>query len=340
MAFDTYKGSKHMKLNLFWIVSFCLGILLLIFTVVASINFFQKNNSLSENTISNNDYNIDTGITPINFRNVIVSNSDKDNGIIKIIGSSEPAKLIVLLNNNERLKQIESNSEGIWEVDVPLDSINIMAIEMVMFYDNETSIRGDETLYSVPPPKKNIEINNLNKIEDLKNIGSFELNTLVMLTAPGGPSRIIQSPFKQKLSDGPLAMGALDYDDSGGVIFSGSTKEAGLVKVYAGEILVGETRVEAGGRWNFIAGNLLPIGTYFISAELVKDEAVEARISVPFERMAPTLKKEQASSPSVIHGLQSWQLSRPLLGGGIQHTVIFSPKLEVEEVVPFINVTE
>ena len=95
MAFDTYKGSKHMKLNLFWIVSFCLGILLLIFTVVASINFFQKNNSLSENTISNNDYNIDTGITPINFRNVIVSNSDKDNGIIKIIGSSEPARLIV-----------------------------------------------------------------------------------------------------------------------------------------------------------------------------------------------------------------------------------------------------
>lgn len=49
-------------------------------------------------------------------------------------------------------------------------------------------------------------------------------------------------------------MGALDYDDSGGVIFSGSTKEAGLVKVYAGEILVGETRVEAGG-----VGILLPV---------------------------------------------------------------------------------
>ncbi len=35
------------------------------------------------------------------------------------------------------------------------------------------------------------------------------LISLVMLTAPGGPSRIIQSPFNQTPSDGPLAMSVL-----------------------------------------------------------------------------------------------------------------------------------
>jgi len=116
----------------------------------------------------------------------------------------------------------------------------------------------------------------------------------------------------------------LDYDDSGGVIFSGTTDEAGLVKVYAGEILVGETRVGAGGRWNFIAGNLLPVGKYYISSELVQDEVVAARIDVPFVRMAPSTEKETAGLPAVVYDLESWQISRPLLGGGIQHTVIFA----------------
>jgi hypothetical protein len=161
-----------------------------------------------------------------------------------------------------------------------------------------------------------------------------------MLTAPGGPSRIIQSPFNQTPSDGPLAMSALDYDDSGGVIFSGTTNEAGLVKVYAGEILVGETRVEAGGRWNFIAGNLLPVGKYYISSELVKDEAVAARIDVPFVRMMPLTSKEKTILPRVVYDLESWQISRPLLGGGIQHTAIFASEQKVLDTETAIEITE
>jgi hypothetical protein len=135
-------------------------------------------------------------------------------------------------------------------------------------------------------------------------------------------------------------MSVLDYDDSGGVIFSGTTDEAGLVKVYAGEILVGETRVGAGGRWNFIAGNLLPVGKYYISSELVQDEVVAARIDVPFVRMAPSTEKETAGLPAVVYDLESWQISRPLLGGGIQHTVIFASEQKVEETKTAIEVIE
>jgi hypothetical protein len=325
-----------MKLNYFWILSAGLGIILVLFVALSSVKFFQNNSNSIDNKVTNNDYKVDTGITPINFSNVSISN----NKIISIEGTSEPDRLIVLLNNNKRINQIESNNEGIWEADVLLDNQNIMAIEVVMFYSGDISIRGDETLYSIPSVIKN-NINNQSVVtENSYDHRDKELNILVMLTAPGGPSRIIQSPFNQTPSDGPLAMSALDYDDSGGVIFSGTTNEAGLVKVYAGEILVGETRVEAGGRWNFIAGNLLPVGKYYISSELVKDEAVAARIDVPFVRMMPLTSKEKTNLPRVVYDLESWQISRPLLGGGIQHTVIFASGQKVLDTETAIEVTE
>ena len=324
-----------MKLNYFWILSAGLAIILVLFITLSSVKFFQNNSNSIDNKVTNNDYKVDTGITPINFSNVSISN----NKIISIEGTSEPDRLIVLLNNNERINQIESNDEGFWKVDVLLDNQNIMAIEVVMFYNSEVSIRGDETLYSIPSIIKNNN-NQLFGTESLYNNRGEELNMLVMLTAPGGPSRIIQSPFNQTPSNGPLMMSALDYDDSGGVIFSGTTDEAGLVKVYAGEILVGETRVEAGGRWNFIAGNLLPVGNYYISSELVKDEVVVARIDVPFVRMLPSTEKEKTSLPRVVYDLESWQISRPLLGGGIQHTVIFASEQKVEETETVVDITE
>jgi hypothetical protein len=324
-----------MKLNYFWILSAGLAIVLVLFIALSSVKFFQNNSNSIDNKVTNNDYKVDTGITPINFSNVSISN----NKIISIEGTSEPDRLIVLLNNNERINQIESNDEGFWKVDVLLDNQNIMAIEVVMFYNSEVSIRGDETLYSIPSIIKNNN-NQLFGTESLYNYRDEELNMLVMLTAPGGPSRIIQSPFNQTPSNGPLEMSALDYDDSGGVIFSGTTDEAGLVKVYAGEILVGETRVEAGGRWNFIAGNLLPVGNYYISSELVKDEVVVARIDVPFVRMLPLTEKEKTSLPRVVYDLESWQISRPLLGGGIQHTVIFASEQKVVETETVVDITE
>ena len=325
-----------MKLNYFWILSAGLGIILVLFVALSSVKFFQNNSNSIDNKVANNEYKVDTGITPINFSNVTISN----NRIISIKGTSEPDRLIVLLNNNKRINQIESNNEGIWEADVLLDNQNIMAIEVVMFYSDDISIRGDETLYSIPSVIKN-NINNQSVVaENSYDYRDKQLNILVMLTAPGGPSRIIQSPFNQTPSDGPLAMSALDYDDSGGVIFSGTTNEAGLVKVYAGEILVGETRVEAGGRWNFIAGNLLPVGKYYISSELVKDEAVAARIDVPFVRMMPLTSKEKTNLPRVVYDLESWQISRPLLGGGIQHTVIFASGQKVLDTETAIEVTE
>ena len=60
-----------MKLNYFWILSAGLGIVLVLFVSVSSVNFFQNNSNSLDNKVTNNEYKVDTGITPINFSGVI-----------------------------------------------------------------------------------------------------------------------------------------------------------------------------------------------------------------------------------------------------------------------------
>jgi len=199
-------------------------------------------------------------------------------------------------------------------LDVEADPDAIMVIEIVMFVEGGLNVRGDETVFRIPVPTQNND-------EDT----TANRAALIMVTAPGGPTRIVQTPFGGSPTDGPLTMGPIDYDDSGGVIFSGTTEEEGRIRIYAGPQRIGETRVGAGGRWNFIIGSL-PMGEYEIAAELIKSDGIKARVSVPFERLAPSRNSEASIVPDVRFEPFRWQVRRSLLGGGAQYTAIFAPQ--------------
>lgn len=72
----------------------------------------------------------------------------------------------------------------------------------------------------------------------------------------------------------------------GGTIFVAGQASPGLsVRVYAGDILLGDTRASEGGRFLVEAKRDLPVGSYVIRADVLgKDGAVVARAAVPFER--------------------------------------------------------
>jgi len=194
-----------------------------------------------------------------------------------------------------------------------------------MFVEGGLSVRGDETIYRLPVPRKKDEAKKGQTTSDL---------ALIMVSVPGGPSRIVQSPFGGSPTNGPLTMGPIDYDDSGGVILSGTTEAEGRVRIYAGGEAFGETRVGAGGRWNFIAGNLLPRGEYPLSAELINPDGVKARVSVPFVLLPPSKNNTQSISslPDVKYEPFRWQVRRALIGGGHQTTAIFAP-IEAEALI-------
>ncbi|NMG41523.1 LysM peptidoglycan-binding domain-containing protein [Chelativorans sp. ZYF759] len=69
------------------------------------------------------------------------------------------------------------------------------------------------------------------------------------------------------------------------VFVAGHAEPGRFVRVYANEILLGETRASEGGRFLIEARVDLPIGDYIIRADLLgSDGSVIARAAVPFER--------------------------------------------------------
>jgi len=292
-----------------------LALALLLLVAVQATSFLSSAPGLSEDNPkpANKAENApDTGILPVIFRTINEYGAPADKQL-RLSGTSEPEAVLILLNRNQRLRQIKADEDGNWGIDVRAEPSEIMVLEMVMFVEGGLNVRGDETVFRVPVPSHNGDENAISK------------PALIMITAPGGPTRIIQTPFGGSPTDGPLTMGPIDYDDSGGVIFSGTTEEEGRVRIYAGPSAIGETRVGAGGRWNFIAGSM-PLGEYEIAAELIKTDGVKARVSVLFERLPPSQNSEASINPDIRYEPFRWQVRRQLLGGGAQYTAIFAPK--------------
>ncbi|RKQ70731.1 hypothetical protein DES40_0030 [Litorimonas taeanensis] len=270
------------------------------------------------------------GVRPTVFTDI----SEVTNGLNKLLrisGSAEPNSVIVILDRGERLRQIRSDEDGNWRVALETDDDQPMVIEAVLFNEGGVTVRGDETIYRVVLPGEAKPV-----IVDDTVVIEAELvprPTLIMVSAPGGPTRIVRSPFGGSPTNGPLTMGPIDYDDAGGVIFSGTTSEEGRVRLYANDAAIGETRVGAGGRWNFIAGRMLPRGEYDVRAELIRTNAERIHVTVPFELLPPTNSQVPAGIPMVRFEPFRWQLRRELLGGGTQSTVIFAP-IEADPIIP------
>lgn len=306
-----------MKSRLIWMIATGLILALLLLAAVQATSFLSNTPSVTEDipVTSVSVDPADTGLSPVIFRTVS-EYAGATGRQMRVDGTSEPEAVLIVLNRNQRLRQIKSDENGNWGLDINVDPAATMVLEIVMFIDGGLNVRGDETVYRIPVP-----IGNEGEDED----DVPEKLALIMVTAPGGPTRIVQTPFGGSPTDGPLTMGPIDYDDSGGVIFSGTTEEEGRVRIYAGPSAIGETRVGAGGRWNFIAGNM-PLGEYEIAAELIKSEGIKARVSVPFERLAPSQNKEISVVPDIRYDPFRWQVRRQLIGGGTQYTAIFAPQ--------------
>ena len=70
------------------------------------------------------------------------------------------------------------------------------------------------------------------------------------------------------------------------IFVAGSSEPGRMIRAYANEIVLGETRVSSGGRFLVEAERNLPVGNYIIRADVLDSDGVKviARAAVPFER--------------------------------------------------------
>jgi hypothetical protein len=230
---------------------------------------------------------------------------------LRLSGESEPGATISIEERGTSLQSVEARQDGKWTTVLDIADKDMMAIELVVDVGSGAKIRSDETLYRVPPPVHQVST-------DTHNVQS-----MIMVTAPGGPTRLIQSPFRGLPTSGPLSLGPVDYDEDGGVILSGRSEVPGQVRISANDVFVGEAQISQDGRWFLIAAETLPTGVYDLTASLIDGNKTVSEVSVPFERLR--LGGLVTSSVKIAYNPSHWQIARNLYGGGRQYTVVFAP---------------
>ena len=287
--------------------------------MLAAVQFLQslRNAGAIQNTPSQTapQQDINKTVTPVIFQTI----SEQD-GLISITGSSEAEANLALHDESQKLLEFMAEKDGQWSTSINIDPTQHLSLDLFVDVQDGARIRSDESVYRIPLIRSEDQVETEGSEDRAKQ-------ALILITAPGGPSRIIQSPFRGLPTSGALSLGAIDYDKSGGVIFSGVSASDGKVAILANDSFIGEAQVGPDGRWFLIAAETLPLGKYDIRAQLIIDNEEKASISLPFQRFGDVAEFDQLSDVlQVNYSPFGWQMSRSLYGGGQQFTAILAPE--------------
>ena len=290
-----------------------------------------ENIAQEESIKTNPASDIMIGVEPASFQQ-IEEITDGNIQRLQLSGHAQAGAAVVITNRGERLRQVPVDETGQWRVI--LDVLpSLMVLKAQLYMDEEsTGVRSEETVFRLPTPQTEA-------LDGKRAIGQtsdvvYKTSSLIMVTAPGSPSRIIQSPFGGVPSTGPLSLSVIDYDYTGGVIITGSSSIPGRVRLFAEDKVIGETGIGVGGRWNFIAGHMLPGANITLRAALIPAAGTPnaprepAVVSIPFVFIPPPQEGDNSdASGSLFVNIDplQWQIRRTLIGGGAQSTIIFAP---------------
>lgn len=277
--------------------------------------------------VSDSPNQVAASLTPVTFTRVAELYSE-GRLVLRLSGIAEPSSVIVLLDRGERIRQVRTTEQGIWSATVDVSGQG-MAIEAIMFDVSSNTDIEETDLTETDPVSGAISIRGLETIFRIQRPteDAPDAPALVMISAPGAATRLVQSPFGGLPNSGPLAIGAIDYDDAGGVIFSGLSEAQGRIRLYVSNAAIGETRVGPDGRWTYIASSVMPLGEYQVRAQLLNEAGEGPIVSVPFERLPPVPSSDSNDGTlSVNFEPFRWQIRRSLIGGGVQSTAIFAPE--------------
>lgn len=251
---------------------------------------------------------------------VLIKSVSESENILSISGSGHPKIPVTFTNFGTAIAQVRSDENGQWSVDLPVEAQKPMRIRLMEYISADTPVMADETIYRIPAP-----------IVDEVSLDQSP-PALIISTVPGKPTSVFQSPFRGLPTSGGISMGSIDYDESGGVIFSGTSAQPGRIRVFANNTAIGEGAVGPLGRWYIMSPDTLPAGQLEIGAAHITEDGIQSQVEVPFERL--TLGRgDRAQALEVFYMPYSWQVRRRLVGGGYQYTAIFAP-LEAEAIIP------
>jgi nucleoid-associated protein YgaU len=225
-------------------------------------------------------------------------------GYAVIAGRAAPAADVVVYANGVELAAAKAESDGSWAMntDTPLDA-GPVELTLTMKTVDGIVIKSDQTILIYVPQRPGDR-------------------PLVLRTTPGGATEVLQDPRDEGVGLGPLSLDAIDYDDSGAVIFSGRAEPGRDVQIFANGQFIAQTSSDKDGGWQASAS--LPAGVFtLVIVQLDANGRPAYAIELPFERASFDEIQLRDGKVIVQPGNSLWKIARRAYGSGFQYTIIY-----------------
>lgn len=226
-------------------------------------------------------------------------------GYLVAAGRGASGSRIELLANGEKLAEalVDDADEWLILLDEPL-SAGTTELKLSMFTKDGRRFDGSQSVVVSVPDDGG--------------------TPLVALGRPGLPTKILQSPFEDRGDH--FGLRTVDYDDSGGVVFTGKADPDTKIRLRLNGKLIGETTANAKGEWVLTAKTPIAAGVYDLQVEQLDAKGKPTKVATwPFERAsADQISSSGAGSVIVQPGNSLWRIARRLYGEGSQYTLIYA----------------
>lgn len=238
----------------------------------------------------------------------LISEGRVDGGRVFLAGMAPNGAALRVMRGDEAVKQVNVNGDGKWSASLDIPAARASEFIIEMDADDGRVLRSDQSLFFIKGETE-------------------EMRPLLMICVPGSAAQILQNPFGVFPGQGGFFVEAIDYDNAGGVIFSGGAPPGGI-NIYSGGQLIGASNVGRTGRWQLIFGNRMPLGEYEVSVEFVarSDGGMPpepVRVTLPFSRLTPQFAAEGSPGILVQYANNRVQVGHELQGGGYQYSAIY-----------------
>lgn len=229
-------------------------------------------------------------------------------GYAVIAGRAAPNAVVTVFANGETLAEATAEGDGSWVMteDTPLEA-GAVELSLQMTTTEGMTVKSEQTILIYVPAKEGDR-------------------PLVLRTTPGGATEVLQEPREPDGSLGPLSLDAIDYDDSGAVIFSGRAEPGRIVQLFLNRQYLAQMTTGADGRWIITTPPGVQIAPDVYTLQVVQlDENGRPAyaIELPFERASAEQINLRDGKVIVQPGNSLWRIARRAYGSGAQYTIIY-----------------
>jgi nucleoid-associated protein YgaU len=234
-----------------------------------------------------------------------------------IAGRAAPNASVAILDGGKEIGRVTADGRGEW-VFVTVEPLAEGAHDLTLSARDTdgTEATSERSVAIVVPPRGSIA-----------GSGGGPLAALLP-TEPGraGPN-LLQTPGGGVASPGVggprVTIDAIDYGEKGEVTVAGRGSPAAALRLYLDNRPVGETRMDADGKWVVRIPELAP-GFYMMRAdELGADGKVAARAETRFQRDSMVAFAPGQNIVVVQPGNSLWRIARRVYGDGVRFTTIY-----------------